>query len=452
MDKADQVSVWDMAEARDERALRQRTLLAKYGAPLVSYTLNIAGPIKRFSRADRCFSVGKVQIEAMLKQKGFSVLECIGTDEKTGLAALWAVKGSAEELKTICTDLEEKHPLGRLFDIDILNGDGQQLSRRTLGFSERGCLICGNAGPNCARERLHPLEEIVCRTEAMLDAYFVEEDAQQIAKHALSALLYELSATPKPGLVDRFNNGAHSDMNFFTFLDSAIALGPHFHAMAKIGALNRALPAEDLLPLLRSHGIQAEAEMFATTGGVNTHKGAIFSLGILAAASGYLGLPISDPDTILSAAARIAAPAMQSDLGALTPQTVSTHGEEIFVKYGLTGIRGEAAAGFPSVRLWGLPALRHSLAEGYSLGEAGIATLLHLMAHVEDTNLIRRGGLSSLKLLQDRLLEFLTTQPDQEAILAYAADLDLWCIQRNLSPGGSADLLAVTYLLHFITK
>jgi holo-ACP synthase/triphosphoribosyl-dephospho-CoA synthase len=379
--------------------------------------------------------------------------------------------GTAHHLKAALAAIEESHPLGRLFDIDVLScdssgGDTAKIPRTAVGLAERACLVCGAGGQGCARSRAHPLAQITATTGRIIDGFFNEKDAAFIATCAVRALLYELAATPKPGLVDRRNNGAHTDMDFFTFIDSALCLSPYFRDMAVIGLQSRDIPPGELLAHLRGRGIAAEEEMLKATGGVNTHKGIIFSMGILCAACGYLGIQtpfsatlkaatpagVSIDDDILDTAGKIAAPALTNDLQGLTPQNARTHGEKAFVSHAAQGIRGEAAAGFPAVRNFGLPALSAAIARGASLGDAGAEALLHLLAYTEDTNVIARAGIEALHEIQRDLRAFLDTQPSPAAVLQYAAALDEDFIARNISPGGCADLLAVTYMLHFVSS
>jgi len=446
-----------MLRARENRVELQNEFRLKHSCAVVSYTLNIAGPLKRFPLGDRCFYEGKKEIEKQFGRKGRfsaeSAFSCL-TDAETGLECLWAVDADPVKLKSAMAAIEEWHPLGRLFDIDVIAKGGNKISRDAIGLPERACLVCAESGAGCARSRAHPLDEIQRRTRSIIEAYFQQRDARFIAKNAVRALLYELSVTPKPGLVDRWDSGAHSDMDFFTYIDSTSALAAYFHDMAAAGIAGRSsqnIPPETLFARLRCRGIEAEEEMFAATGDVNTHKGLIFSLGIICAALGYHGFPFPNPDTVLQTAAQIAGSALHNDLGRVTPQNAVTHGEAIFAKYGVSGIRGEAAAAFPSVRLWGLPILQKAIANGNSYNDAGVETLLHLAAHVTDTNIISRSNPNVLKTLQINLQTFLDTQPDNAAMLDYAARLNDQFIKDNISPGGCADLLAITYMLHFVT-
>lgn len=274
--------------------------------------------------------------------------------------------------------------------------------------------------------------------------------ADHIAAQATRALLYEVSVTPKPGLVDRNNNGAHADMDIFTFIDSATALTPYFaditrRGMAFSGGIGQ------LLPSLRQPGMVAEEAMYRATGGVNTHKGLIFSLGVFCAALGHMrtaGAPVTE-ESLLAACAAMTAETPR-ELAAAATGECQTHGGAAHAKFGVTGVRGEAAAGYPGVRLHGLPALRRLLGRGMSLNDAGAITLLHLLAHVQDTNVIARSDLETLEAIQRELREVLAREDDPEALLRYACRLDERFIARNISPGGCADLLALSLFLHFI--
>ena len=438
--------------ARETRVKRQNELRREHSCAVISYTLNIAGPVKRFQQGDRCFYAGKKEIEKQFSRGGWVAANSLLTDAETGLECLWAVEADAVKLKFAMAALEERHPLGRLFDIDVIAKDGNSISRDTVELPERACLVCGKPGIGCARSRAHPLDEILCRTYSIIENYFQQRDARFIAQNAVRALLYEVAVTPKPGLVDRWNNGAHRDMDFFTFIDSTAALSAYFHEMAVAGIANRGAPPEELLARLRCRGIEAEEEMFGATGGVNTHKGLIFSLGIICVALGCHGSPFPCSDTVLQTAAKIAAPAFHNDLEGVTPQNAVTHGEAVFAKYGISGVRGEAAAAFPSVRFRGLPILRKGIENGSSHNDAGVEALLHLVAYAADTNIISRSNPEVLKTLQASLQSFLDTQPDNAAVLDCATRLDEQFIKENISPGGCADLLAITYMLYFMTN
>ncbi|NCB31683.1 MAG: triphosphoribosyl-dephospho-CoA synthase, partial [Clostridia bacterium] len=239
------------------------------------------------------------------------------------------------------------------------------------------------------------------------------------------------------------------DMNLQTFLTSLAAIGPYFTRFAAEGAKGEAL--SDTLKRLRPMGQECERAMFKATNGVNTHKGAIFSIGILAAAAGWCnanGKGLS-AEAVCEAAALIAG-GTKAEFGDITQET---NGRRIYHSHGITGARGEAAAGFPSVRHFALPVLRTYCHAGHSENEALLQALLHLMANVADTNIIARGGIAALDYVYQAAEDCLKlggayTSKGQNKLIQMDADFT----QRNLSPGGCADLLAAALALHQIER
>lgn len=450
--QAPAVSLEEILTARDERAARQRAFLASDGGtprPLVSVTLNIPGERKAHPLAERAFGIARAALLGRLARRGMPVEVLFESTAKTGFEGLYAVDGDATAVKALAVAVEETHPIGRLFDIDVLDGSGGILRGADTGRTERACIVCGKPVWACARSRAHSPEELALRTAEMLRDYLDGEYADHIAELAIRALLYEVIASPKPGLVDRNNNGAHRDMDLFTFAASAASLTAYFRGMTARGLRFRG-EAGTMLPSLRLPGMLAEDRMFAATGGVNTHKGLVFSLGIFCAAAGFLrgsNKPLS-PENILGTSAAIAADAEKdfAEAGGIS----ATHGLAAHARFGLTGIRGEAARGYPAILHHGLPAFLRMTEAGHSLNDAGIAALLHLMAHVEDTNIVSRSDAGTLSRIQAEIRTFLEASPDMPAILRFAAELDARFIRDNISPGGSADLLALVYFLFFV--
>ncbi len=260
----------------------------------------------------------------------------------------------------------------------------------------------------------------------------------RIARLAAAALVEEVYTTPKPGLVDLNNTGAHRDMTVQTFLYSAAALQPYFREMAERG---RTLPQEDLLPALRACGIRGEAAMFKATGGVNTHKGALFSLGILCGCAGrYLALERSPKaEDLCALAADLTRGICARELGT----DEKTNGQGVFRKYGARGIRGEAESGFASVQRYSLPRFRQELKQGTDYGEAAVKALLSLIAHVPDTTVLHRRNEETAAWAASEAARCLENYRE-EAVL----ELDRAFIRENVSHGGCADLLAVTIFLH----
>ena len=277
---------------------------------------------------------------------------------------------------------------------------------------------------------------------------------KKIGTLAHLAMLSEVSATPKPGLVDRATNGAHDDMDFFTFLASATALRTSFDTFAELGRAHAAEPVTALLPHLQAAGIIAEREMFAATQGVNTHKGMIFSLGLLAGVAGWAGARgeriTAEHLCELAAELTHGLTAAACAEAQRKPASERTKGEAMYVKYGVTGVRGEAERGFPLVSQVGLPRLREALSAGCSINDAGCAALIALMAENTDTNVLHRSSLEAQRDLSARAAALLHGNPfpGREALSSMDADL----IRQNISPGGSADLLALCFFLYFLEE
>lgn len=427
------VTVQDMLRARDERAERQADFLCRHGAPLISFTMNIAGEIKVDEEIRRAFHEGERWINAHLTRRNIPVLDYVQNVAFTGCEALWAVESEASWLKMQMTAIEESCPLGRLFDIDVIDKDGTHLSRGT----ERTCLICGGPVRACARSRAHSAEALFDRAQEIIRTHFGGALARKAAQLAQRALLYEAITTPKPGLVDCLNTGAHQDMDLFSFAASAAALGSYFEDCVRIG--QRGEP----LVQLQHAGVLAEEAMLAAAG-ANTHKGAIFALGILCCALGRCGEG-AELDAVLAEAAVIGQSFLQEMAGR---GSAVTGGERQYRQYGLTGARGEAASGFRSVREIALPALEKALNEGASANAAGREALLHLMAKVMDSNIIRRAGMDGQRWVSAQATQLLRDGCTEEALRALDAEM----IRRNISPGGSADLLAAAWFLHFIKQ
>lgn len=399
----------------------QKTLLEQFNCPLICFTMNIAGPVKTSPLIKWGFQAGlNALLRAVPNIKNQQVRYL-----PTGCEAYLSVEMPAARLKDICVQIEEATPLGRLFDMDVLDLSGQKLQRKT----ERGCLVCGRPGRACAAGRLHSVEVLQNTTQQIL-----------AAELAVQSLLDEANTTPKPGLVDRRNNGSHKDMCLETFVNSANALRPYFSECVAIGQQTAGQSAQDTFLLLRQAGIRAEKTMLEATGGVNTHKGAIFTLGILCGCVGRH----SDP--ILSDAALMGKEAEKDFL--LT--NTNTAGERLFLQKKLRGIRGEVADGLPSVTNIGLPMLHQALQQGLTEEQAAACTLLYLIAHVEDTNLYHRGGEEGAQFAKQAVQALLMHDsfPSEEMI----QKLDDAFVERNLSPGGCADLLAATLFLHGLQK
>lgn len=457
-ERMEEVGVADMMMAREARYHMQRTMLARYpGAALVCLTMNIAGPVKRTPLIERAFAWGDEAVGALLG--GWAVLFHAAISEKSGPESVYAVSGDAGAIKRRLCGLEDGSAMGRLLDVDVIAPDGEKISRTDIGMPQRKCLLCGQDAPVCARSRAHTAAELFARANAIMDKHVSDLYAESIAQAAQRALLYEVAVTPKPGLVDRANAGAHRDMDIFTFIDSACALRPYFEACARVGMAHRGGDPRACFDALRGRGLLAEAAMNRATGGVNTHKGAIFSLGVYAAALG-MGGGGERAEAALARCGEMTRERMQAEMEAILAREAKTFGEAIYQSSGVGGVRAEAAGGFACVRESGLVRLRAALDAGLHLNDAGLCALVSLMARTEDTNCVRRGGMEaaaelrrSALAMDARILEAIgagTLLQEMEMIRAELSQWDAQISAGGVSPGGSADMLALTLFAHLM--
>lgn len=439
-----EVTLQELLDARERRAERQRQWGKTYGQTLVVLTMNIAGPVKRTALIEEGFSLGS---RLLRKRLAGRLLHWEEYRQDTGCEGFYAVELPAEEVKRLTVELEETHPAGRLWDMDVLKPDGIKLERN----APRACLICGAPGAACARSRAHTVEQLREKTQELLKSALWQERQERAAALAVRALLYEVCVTPKPGLVDRDGSGSHRDMDLYRFMDSISVLAPYFSRCVRIGQETRTDAPTETLNALRKPGRWAEGEMLSATGGVNTHKGAIFTMGVLCGALGRLRrAEWSSPERLLQEAAAMAKGLTERELSGLSEQTAKTAGQRIYLQHGVTGVRGQLEEGLPTVLGYGLPTLEHALQAGCSWDEAGAAALLALIAHTPDTNLMKRGGLQAQKAAAEEAAELLRREPfpGKECL----RELDRSYIEKNLSPGGCADLLAVCLFLHFLRE
>lgn len=422
---------------------------SQYSYSLLSFSLNLAGPHKRSPLADFFFTAALTLLTGELSRR-FGKLE--EPQIRAGRAGAWAlleVPTDAQSCKTFCLELEDALPAGLLWDLDVYDlENGQKLSREALGREERPCLICGRKVSFCARSRAHSWQELECESRRLMKEALLSEAAAAFWLAAEKSLFYEVLATPKAGLVDRLDQGAHTDMNIYSFVDSSLALGPSLRkfieaGMASFSAKREKTSAssgettnsaqrqeissefrEKAIPVLSASssftgqnnsdkivifktlaalGQEAERSMFRASGGVNTQQGLIFSLGFLLytagrrlrerveALDGALEQRESDElhqnvtQGLLPTAAELAAEA-----SALAASFLDWRGDSEESRQ-----RGARAAVLNGYResLSALTILRRERAEGGDEDESSLAALLYLMSCIEDSNILRRAAL-----------------------------------------------------------
>ncbi len=274
--------------------------------------------------------------------------------------------------------------------------------------------------------------------------WYADECSKELADLAVKALVDEAELTPKPGLVDQQDNGTHTDMDFNLMIKSTHALYPTFEEIGYVAFSQE--PTQELREKIAMIGRNGEETMMQATGGVNTHKGAIWAIGLLVA-SAAIHSPRTDVKQIAITAGEIAG------IEDRYAPDIPTNGSVASQRYCVPGAKGEAQLGFPHVIKIALPALHQARNKGLSERLSRLETLLTLYAHVDDTCILHRGGKKALDVTKSAALKVInnggvSTSEGWQAL----KELDQSMMKYKVSPGGSADLLAAALFLDSIDQ
>lgn len=448
-------------DAREKRA-QQRQNWADRERLSLSLSFNIPG----YPKSDNTITSAFIEVKKDLIRYitscrlSFNIKESESTCDHAGDFFILPLSGSVDnprEIKALFEDFEASHPLSRLIDVDIFSAKGLPIS----SGKAKKCLICSKPAIECMREQNHSMEEIREAINSWMVSFLknrkIEQLKQKFTLFATKALMYEVSVTPKPGLVDRFSQGSHTDMDFFTFISSSSALSYFWKDIVELSARWDGKDKENILKGLRDTGIKMEEAMLSATEGINTQKGAIYLMGFTAFACAYCILNDIEPkdEKISSLIAYLNSNTVERELE--NKASGSSHGEKVFNKYGKElagGIRMEVEKGLPTIFNTSLPVLKE-LANAEENTEIWWNTaleevLLHLMAKNNDTNILFRSNAEILA--ETKQLAHLCIEKKSLERVEQFEILNNFCEQYNISPGGSADLLAVTCFIYWVQK
>jgi len=433
--------------AKEERVFKQKELLNRFpGASLISLSLNIPGHIKLSHEAVVVHACAHKTVLETLETEGFELLFHESKVALTGAESFFVCAAKAKVLKVMTCKIENSHPLGRLMDIDVLDTTGSILSRSDLGLSKRQCFLCGDEAHTCARAQKHTYLELNSHIRALVQQHAF---AESMALWCERAMKTEVELTPKPGLVDRANSGAHDDMDIQTFYMSIDAIKPFAVRFIQTAHTYAHEEAKGSFKRLRKIGIVCEKAMFEATKGVNTHKGMIFCLAVLCGALGRLS---ANNEAFTCKALQVQMQALCHNLvedDLLLAKSTSA-GARFFYESGSAGIRAVAQSGFAIIFESALPFfVKCKAEEGEDI--ALKKTLLILMSLLEDSTLWSRGGMEGLIYVKTKAQELLHKKHHTKNLDALLSEFDTDMTLKNLSPGGSADLLALTWLLSNVT-
>ena len=271
--------------------------------------------------------------------------------------------------------------------------------------------------------------------------------SQEISSFAIQAMLYEVACYPSPGLVSPISNGAHKDMDFFTFIDSTSVLSKYLALFVQEGYTDKSY--NDIFNNIRTIGMEAEKDMFIKTKGVNTHKGMLFLIGVACAAVGkavFEGMSFSQVQCIIK---KMTAGIVAKELSSLEEKSNLSHGEKLYLKYKNEGVRGEIERGIPTVFNFSLDFYKQSA--DLSLNDRLVHTLIGIMQICDDSTIIHRHDPLVLEEVKEKAREIIKiggmkTNCGREEINNLCEEF----VKKNISPGGSADLLGVTVFFYLV--
>lgn len=416
------------------------------GFPSVSLSLNVPGFPKSNSIARLFFKHCLSDLRYYLRAHQVKIIEkdSLETEDAAGnflIAPFHPGTKGLEEIKQICEKFEENHPLGRFVDVDVTDEFNQAISS---GKSKLCFFCCAKPAIECRRQNTHDIEQVRSFMFKKMERFCMEERENSISKRiaalGLQAILTEISLTPKPGLVDKSSNGSHSDMNYQTFVNSSAAISIGFCELVRAGLSFHDANLEAALPTIRNIGLRMETSMFEATRNVNTQKGIIFLLGLSLFGCGklYSENDHFEIDNFRNIIRLICKDIVRKELAGDVNAGLS-HGEDAFQKYGFPGARGEAENGFSTVFEFGLPQLLQvsALSE-----EAMIKCFLAIASNNNDTNILYRRGPEVLAEFR-RIAKFALESFNEANYLKVIE----FCRDEEISPGGSADLLAVSLFI-----
>mgnify|MGYP000005487224 CR=1 FL=1 len=410
----------EILDAREQRSNHVKELISKYKyKTVVIMKANVPGINKNLMKMRFICNLYNTIIYDTFKEK---IIDVGRIESLDGNYIYYVIdeEGTLVKEKTII--LEEENALGRLIDIDVYNE--KPISREDVSCEMRLCLICNNYAHICGRNKTHSEEEIFGVIDDTINNYLLDF----ILMKTIKSIFAEVDLYPKFGLVSRKDSGSHTDMDYQTFVKSTLAIKPYLREYILEGLKDELNPL-----LLQEIGQRAEKAMFRATDGVNTHKGLIFVLGLFLPVVTKSILLNKDKEYIKDEIKRISNVIIGDYYENM--DIPASHGDEVYLKYGFKGVRGEALNGFSIV--FDSPSF-YNVDSVYR----DIDYLISLMSELDDTTILYRKGRETLDKVKLDMKEILTnggyTNNKNQV-----NEISNQYKKENISPGGSADLLVL---------
>lgn len=434
-------------EDRENRVELQNSLLKKFNLPLLTVRANYPGENKWESIPIQITDIVAKEMMSLYTNK---IIHQEILENLEGKIYLFFIQDSALEIKKSTIFFEENHILGRCVDLDVYDIDGRGLSRSDFNLPKRKCLICDDLAFVCGRSMKHSHQEIKDKIASKYISYqnFLrvrEKITATLSDLCLEGMIYEVSSYPGFGLVTPLTQGSHKDMNFFTFLNSSFVLKKGFKKMAE--TMFSYLPLDIAFQQIREIGKATEKEMFKATGGVNTHKGMIFLMGIAVGATARTLYEKKSFENISYTISEMTKDILK-DFENIDRDKKLTHGEKLYLENGFTGIRGEIKNGLDIVFNGSLEVFSSVFKKSRNINVSALHTLLYLMGEVMDSTIVYRHDFETLEKVRYEMRGIFSKGGAFFENAEYFKELEKRYISLNISPGGSADLLAVTIFFY----
>lgn len=404
--------------SREERFQKIQSLLEKHEV-IISLKANIPGPDKNIPVAYLLVKIFSHLIDPnqVMNREFF--------ESEDGPYYLYSSSTSnPSQIKEIMILLEESSQIGRFVDIDVYS-----LNQSFHRMKPRKCFVCNDDAFVCARTKKHSLKELLDKMNQIVLSHISEE----LMKYIDLSMLDELNLHPKFGLVTPLSQGSHEDMNYDLMVKAKDTIIPYFNKIFNY-AFQESKSLEIMNQEIRSIGLLAEEAMYLSTNGINAYKGLIYHLGYTVFALGKVLIHHQSFDEVF-----IWLKKLNDDYVKELEQSTLTAGKKLFLEKGIGGARKEMSLGLPNVKI--------ALDNIEDIHQDSIyKTLVYLILHLEDTTFYKRVDSSEAELIINKFKALDYTN------LKAIQDLTTECIKKNLSFGGSADLLVVSLFLFRVKK
>ncbi len=417
--------------AREKRANHILALREQFkDKTIVILKLNVPGNDKNLLKLKFIY---RLYHEKMMNEFQEKIIKTAKVKSLDGDYFFYVINEDGKKVKAKTVLLEETNAIGKLVDLDVYQDE--KISRTELGYCLRKCLICNQDAHLCVRSKAHSLNEVFAKIDEMINDY-LEED---ILAKTLVAIQKELDLFPKFGLVSKENQGCHLDMDYQLFLKSTKAITPYLKEFIAQGLNHLDEPL-----LLKEIGKEAEAAMFQVTNNINTQKGLIFLMGIfLPAISKAIIYDMKEP-FIRQEIKRISTLIIGDYFSQIENKANKSHGDIIYLKHNLKGIRGEGLNGLKLIFTI-LPSLK-------PLSKAAMMDyFLQIMSVLDDTTIIYKTDFYTLKEVKETMKELVKSGGYLNNI-ERINQLSAQYIKRNISPGGASDMLVIKILYEELVK